>query len=70
MQGRTTVIIAHRMSTIKAAYIYVLENGRIVQDGNFEKLMNEAGGKFQDIAAAANEEEKKWNQNNQMTLLN
>jgi subfamily B ATP-binding cassette protein MsbA len=40
MQGRTTVIVAHRMSTIKAAHrIAVIDRGRIKELGSHEELM-------------------------------
>jgi ATP-binding cassette, subfamily B, multidrug efflux pump len=45
-KGRTTFIIAHRLSTIKNAdQILVLDQGRIVEKGNHDKLM-EHGGKY------------------------
>jgi ATP-binding cassette, subfamily B, bacterial len=42
--GRTTFIIAHRLATVrKADLIVVLRDGRIVEQGNFETLMEVPG---------------------------
>ncbi|HRP04602.1 MAG TPA: ABC transporter ATP-binding protein [Opitutaceae bacterium] len=42
--GRTTFIVAHRLSTLRRAdFIIVLENGRIVQQGAHEDLMRVPG---------------------------
>jgi len=44
MQGRTTLIIAHRLATVKKARrIVVLEHGRIVETGAPEDLRNGSG---------------------------
>ncbi|MBM3764575.1 MAG: ABC transporter ATP-binding protein [Acidobacteria bacterium] len=49
MKGRTTFVIAHRLSTIRRAdQILVVENGRIVERGSHEVLL-EAGGRYADL---------------------
>ena len=41
---KTMVVIAHRLSTIKNAdYIYVFEDGRVVEEGTYEKLYGQKG---------------------------
>lgn len=43
-KGRTSIVIAHRLSTIRRAdCIYVISNGRIVEQGDHDKLMSENG---------------------------
>lgn len=43
-QGRTTIVIAHRLSTIENAdCIYVMDQGRIVESGTNEQLINKKG---------------------------
>ena len=48
MQGRTVFVIAHRLSTVKNSdVIMVLQNGRIIERGNHEKLISEKGQYYQ-----------------------
>ncbi|MSE19905.1 ATP-binding cassette domain-containing protein [Lactobacillus parabuchneri] len=43
-KGRTSLVIAHRLSTIKNAdKIIVLKDGKILETGNHQELMNENG---------------------------
>lgn len=47
MQGKTSIIIAHRISTIKNAdQILVLDHGEIIEQGNHETLMEKRGAYF------------------------
>ncbi|MEI8038694.1 MAG: ABC transporter ATP-binding protein [Verrucomicrobiota bacterium] len=42
MQGRTTIVIAHRFSTIRnARTIHVMENGRLVASGSHQELVGD-----------------------------
>ena len=44
MQGRTTIVIAHRLSTVQDAdRIYVLDRGGVVEHGNHEALIANGG---------------------------
>ena len=44
MMGRTTIVIAHRLATVRAAdRIVVLDEGRIVEQGDHASLMAEGG---------------------------
>jgi len=52
MKGRTTIIIAHRMSTIEGCdKIFVLENGRVKEEGSFSAL-KQGDGLFAKLANA------------------
>ena len=49
LQGRTSIVIAHRLSTVRQAdLIIVVDDGRIVEQGTHESLV-EAGGLYADL---------------------
>lgn len=44
MQGRTTIVIAHRLATVlRADRIVVMEDGRVAQEGTHQSLMAQGG---------------------------
>lgn len=48
MEGRTSFIVAHRLSTIREAdIILVMKNGRIIEQGNHEELLERKGFYFE-----------------------
>jgi ABC-type multidrug transport system fused ATPase/permease subunit len=54
MSGRTTVLIAHRLSTVRAAdRIYVIDGGRVVEQGRHGELVAQ-GGLYARLAQAQN----------------
>ncbi|KAH6775558.1 P-glycoprotein 18 [Perilla frutescens var. hirtella] len=59
-KGRTTIVVAHRLSTIKMAnLIIVLKSGRVVESGSHNELMSMNGGEYAkmvelQLSAAAN----------------
>lgn len=47
MKGRTTIVIAHRLSTIERCdKIFVLDNGKVIEEGTFTDLKKAEGGHF------------------------
>ena len=49
-KGKTAIIIAHRLATIqKADRIIVMDNGKIVEVGSHEKLLQIEGGFYQNL---------------------
>ncbi|KAL4754305.1 hypothetical protein BDW72DRAFT_138250 [Aspergillus terricola var. indicus] len=58
-EGRTTIVIAHRLSTIKTAHnIVVLVNGKIVEQGTHDELVDR-GGAYRKLVEAQRINEQK-----------
>lgn len=54
-RGRTTVVITHEVGHIEEGdLVYVMEGGRVVQEGEMRELMDE-GGLFSELVAAADD---------------
>ncbi len=48
MYGRTTVVIAHRLSTVRNSdCIMILEQGRIIERGTHQELLDKKGRYYQ-----------------------
>ncbi|MBN0988973.1 ABC transporter ATP-binding protein [Amphritea pacifica] len=44
LQGRTTIIVAHRLSAVKQAdHVYVFEDGQVAEQGDHEQLLQQNG---------------------------
>ena len=53
MKGLTTLVVAHRLSTIQRAdTIYYLEDGHLVEQGTHDELMESPDGKYRALIEA------------------
>lgn len=71
MRGRTTLIIAHRLSTVKNAdIIYAMKDGVVVERGTHSALMDKQGLYYSLVVTQANETVENDTQNNENTGQN
>lgn len=62
MEGRTSIIIAHRLSTIRDVNcIYVLDDGKIVEQGTHDELAAKPNGAYSSLARLQFESNKELN---------
>jgi ATP-binding cassette subfamily B protein len=60
MEGRTSIVIAHRLSTVRNAdLIIVVDHGRIVQSGRHEELMRD-GGLYTELYHTQFDQSPRW----------
>jgi len=60
MEGRTSIVIAHRLSTVRNAdLIIVVDQGRVVQRGRHEELMRE-GGLYAELYRTQFDQSPRW----------
>ncbi|CAF1234636.1 unnamed protein product [Rotaria sordida] len=68
-KGRTTIVIAHRLTTIQNAHhIYVLDNGSVIEQGTHETLMAKEGGKYQTMVKRQQMERINDDQDDMMSI--
>ena len=54
MLGRTAIIIAHRLATVRRAdRIFVIQEGQVVESGTHEELMDARGTYFEMVMRQA-----------------
>lgn len=59
MQGRTSIVIAHRLTTVeKCNRVAVIEDGVIVEEGTFNDLQQKENGYFQTLASGIKNKKK------------
>ena len=60
MEGRTSIVIAHRLSTVRNAdLIIVVDQGRVVQRGRHEELMRD-GGLYAELYRTQFDQSPRW----------
>jgi ABC-type multidrug transport system fused ATPase/permease subunit len=65
LAGRTTFVIAHRLSTVRRAdLILLMDNGRVIEQGTHEQLMQARGEYYamvmRQMDASQHKEEAAW----------
>lgn len=68
-EGRTTVVVAHRLSTIRNVdVIYVFKSGEVVESGNHEELMKKKGHYYDMVGLQSSPDDTDKDPENQREL--
>ena len=60
MEGRTSIVIAHRLTTVeKCNRVVVIDDGKVVEEGNFNELKTMEDGYFSKLAKGLQNNDKK-----------
>lgn len=60
MKGRTTIVIAHRLTTVERCdRVVVIEEGKVAEQGSFKELMGNEDGHFANLSKGMRKNEKK-----------
>jgi ABC-type multidrug transport system fused ATPase/permease subunit len=60
MQGRTSIVVAHRLTTVeKCSRVAVIEDGQVIEEGSFNNLMGQEDGYFSKLAKGMKVQAKK-----------
>jgi ABC-type multidrug transport system fused ATPase/permease subunit len=60
MVGRTSIVIAHRLTTVeKCNRIAVIADGKVAEEGTFDQLTKTEGGYFANLATGMRKQEQK-----------
>jgi len=62
MEGRTSIVIAHRLTTVeRCTRLVVIEDGKVVEEGAPGDLKKKQGGYFANLSAGMRKQEEKMN---------
>lgn len=67
MSNRTSVVIAHRMSTVECCTrVAVIDDGKIVEEGTYPELKNKSNGYLAGLAKSMRKSERRENKRNSL----
>ena len=59
MEDRTCIVVAHRLTTVqKCTRIAVIEDGKVIEEGSYDALIEQEGGFFSNLAKGMKVQDK------------